>query len=283
METQNQEDIIDAYFRRIGYEGNPSPTLETLQAIHALHPAAIPFENLNPFLRLPVLLDREAIRQKLVDGGRGGYCFEQNLLLMDILRQLGFTVKGLAARVLWNQPEGAVTPRGHMLLHIELDGRVFIADVGFGGLTLTAPLLLETHREQETPHEAFRLIPEKDEFLMQARVRDEWKTLYRFNLQEQLFPDYEVTNWYLSNYPGSHFISGLIAARPFPGGRYALSNNKLALHHLGGGTERRAIQSASELISVLEDIFGLNVSGLPGLDARLNEIIKKESLAIKAG
>jgi len=39
-----------------------------------------------------------------------GYCFEQNLLLSHVLNGLGFKVSGLAARVLWNAPEGA-SPR----------------------------------------------------------------------------------------------------------------------------------------------------------------------------
>jgi N-hydroxyarylamine O-acetyltransferase len=47
---------IDAYFERIAFSGSIAPTLETLQQLHALHPAAIPFENLDPLLGVPVLL-----------------------------------------------------------------------------------------------------------------------------------------------------------------------------------------------------------------------------------
>ena len=32
----------------------------------------------------------DAVVAKLVDGGRGGYCFEQNFLLLEVLRSLGF-------------------------------------------------------------------------------------------------------------------------------------------------------------------------------------------------
>ena len=265
---------LEAYFQRIGYMGERTPTLSTLSTIHALHPQAIPFENLNPLLRLPVLLDRASIQQKLVQDGRGGYCFEHNLLLKHVLEALGFKVKGLAARVLWNVPEGVITPRGHMLLLVKVDERPFIADVGFGGLTLTTPLLLEPDIAQETPHEPFRLIREAETFVLQANIREEWKPLYRFDLQEQFLPDYEVSNWYLSNHPNSHFITGLIGAKTTPDRRYALRNHELAVHHLHGNTERHTLDSVSALRSTLENIFRLNLTEMPEIDTTLQRLIQ---------
>src|SRR5688572_29268766 len=107
---------LAGYLNRIGYSGSHEPSIETLRAVHLHHAQAIPFENLNPFLRIPVVLDTDSLYQKLVLNKRGGYCFEHNLLLSEVLKSIGFNVKGLAARVLWNQPEGVVTARGHMLL-----------------------------------------------------------------------------------------------------------------------------------------------------------------------
>lgn len=71
-------------------------TQETLQTLHALHPRAITFENLNPLLGIPVKLYPELLEQKLIHGGRGGYCFEHNLLFKQVLETVGFSVKGLA-------------------------------------------------------------------------------------------------------------------------------------------------------------------------------------------
>lgn len=155
---------LDAYFQRIGYTGERTPTLDTLRALHVRHTEAIPFENLNPLLKWPVRLDAPSLEQKLVRDGRGGYCFEQNRLLRHVLEALGFSVKGLAARVVWNAPEGAITARTHMLLRVDLNEQPYIVDVGFGGQTLTGPLRLEPDTEQTTPHEPFRLLlaPQKD-------------------------------------------------------------------------------------------------------------------------
>src|SRR5258706_13268600 len=149
---------LDAYFRRIGYSGERTPTLDTLRALQCRHTEAIPFENLNPLLGWPVRLDAASLEQKLVRDGRGGYCFEQNLLFLHVLKALGFSVLGLAARVLWNVPAGVITSRSHMLLRVDIGEEPYIADVGFGGQVLTGPLRLEPDTEQATPHEPFRLL-----------------------------------------------------------------------------------------------------------------------------
>ncbi|HEY0342089.1 MAG TPA: arylamine N-acetyltransferase, partial [Steroidobacteraceae bacterium] len=134
---------VDSYFQRIGYAGSRDPTLETLAALHLHHPQVIPFETLDPLLKRPVPLDTAALENKLLFGGRGGWCFLHNLLLSRVLQAIGFRVTGLAARVTWNAPDDLVRARSHMLLRIDgLEGGPHIADVGFGGLTLTGPLRL---------------------------------------------------------------------------------------------------------------------------------------------
>lgn len=251
---------LDAYLARIGYSGPRDTTLETLRALHRLHPRAIAFENLDPlFGRLPVWLDTAALMDKLVRSRRGGYCFEQNLLFGHMLSSLGFPVSGLAARVLWNQPHDAMTPRSHMLLKVRADGSDYIADVGFGALTLTAPLRLTAGLEQETPHECCRLVEHDGLFRLDARIGDAWKPVYHFDLQEQVRGDYEITSYYLSSHPDSHFRKTLIAARPFDEGRHALLGNRLTTHRLDGSSERRLLGSASELRDVLTSLFLIDV------------------------
>ncbi len=121
-----------------------------------------------------------------------------------------------------------------MLVRVELGGRTHLVDVGFGGLTLTGVLRLEPDIEQPTPHEPFRLLSIDDgNWRMQARVRGEWTTLYRFDLQRQHQVDYEVTSYYLSTNPTSHFVTGLIAARAEQGRRLALRGRDFAIHELG--------------------------------------------------
>jgi len=85
-------------------------------------------------------------------------------------------------------------------------------------------------------------------------------------------PDYEVTNWHLSNHPDSHFVNGLIAARAAPDRRYALRDNELAVHHLNGNTERRVLATVAELRAALEGPFRLTLPDAPELDAAVERL-----------
>jgi N-hydroxyarylamine O-acetyltransferase len=260
---------LDAYLRRIGYSGERAPTLAALAGIQLAHAQSISFENLDPLLGRPVLLDIDALQEKLVAGGRGGYCFEQNTLLAHALTALGFDVTGLAARVVMNQPPGAALPRTHMLLKVDVDGEAYIADVGFGGLTLTGPLRLSEEGVQETPHEPFRLAQDGDVRQLDALIGGTWTPLFRFDATAQIDADYEMMNYYTATHPDSVFRNNLTAARPVPGGRYTLRNNSLALHSRDGETDRRTLKHETEIRSVLADVFELALPDDPGLDAVL--------------
>jgi N-hydroxyarylamine O-acetyltransferase len=258
---------LERYFQRIQYDGEWAPTLATLRAIHLRHPQAIAFENLDPLLKRAISLQSQALEQKLVRDGRGGWCFEQNGLLGEVLRSLGFRVTGLAARVMWNAPADMPRPRTHMLLRIDdLEGGPYIADVGFGGLTLTAPLRLTPEVEQATPHETFKLVEIPGGLVLQAWVRDGWKPLYSFDLQGHTLEDYEVWNWYLENHPGSPFLSSLRVARVASDRRYGLLNNRLSVHHLRGESEQITLGSPAELRTALTDTFQIRLPDDPGLE-----------------
>jgi N-hydroxyarylamine O-acetyltransferase len=268
---------LDAYLARIGYAGPRTATIDTLEAVHALHPAAIPFENLNPLLGWPVLLDLDSLQAKLVAGGRGGWCFEHNILLRHALEALGFSVTSLAARVLWNTaPDSPISPRSHMLLLVDLGGRLYIADVGFGGNVLTAPLRLEPSIAQPTPHEPHRLLPLENGFVLEASLSGEWKPFYRFTMEPQFPADYEVSNWYLCHHPSSFFRQMLIGARATVDGRYALRNNALAIHR-NNKTEKRTLADAAALRSSLENDFGIQLPESPELAAMLERVSQMPS------
>lgn len=260
---------LDAYLHRIGYRGARAPTPSALAAICLAHAQTIAFEALDPLLGRPVSTDIEAVQDKIIHARRGGYCFEQNTLLQHALETLGFAVTGLSARVVLNVPPESALPRTHMLLRIDFDDGPVIADVGFGGLTLTAPLRLVPDVAQETPHGLFRLVGDGGEYRLEARVGDVWTALYRFGLQAQIAADYAMMNYYSATHPSSIFRHNLMAARPFPGGRWALGNGSLTQHRLDGESERRALTSAGEIRAVLEDIFDIRLPDDSGLEPML--------------
>lgn len=263
---------LNAYWRRIGYHGPQTPDIATLRAIATAHVAAIPFENLDPLLGVPVSLELEDVERKLVQQGRGGYCFEQNHLLLEVLRAIGFEVSGLIARVVWMLPEDTIAPQTHMLLRVELEGESWLADVGFGSMALSGALRLEPQLAQPTAHEPFRLLQDDANWRVQAPVHGEWKTLYHFDLQPHPSIDYVVANHYTSTYPGSHFTQGLIAARTLPGRRIGLRNREFVEHPLGAESVRRGLQSAAEIRQVLQDAFGIRLPTHKGLDRKLDAL-----------
>ncbi|SAL44157.1 N-hydroxyarylamine O-acetyltransferase [Caballeronia udeis] len=266
---------LAAYFDRIGYiapdRKSQQATSETLHALHRLHPQAIPFENLDSLLGRTPSLGLASVFAKLVSARRGGYCYEHNLLFRAVLDTLGFETTGLAARVLWNDP-AAMAPRTHMMLLVETPDDTWLADVGFGSMTLSAPLLFDAGREQATPHEPFRLdLIERGDFMLQVKLGDTWRPIYRFDLEPQFPSDYAIANHYVSTYPESIFVNHLVVARVVPGERQTLYD--MTLTQRGKTESRRELANPAELRSVLQDVFGLTLAGNEA-DALLERIAR---------
>ncbi|PTD99939.1 arylamine N-acetyltransferase family protein [Pandoraea apista] len=260
----------ESYFRRIGYTGPREATLDVLRAVHSLHPLAIPFENLDPIRGRPVSVELPAIIAKLLDGGRGGYCFEQNALFANALRHLGFAVTPLIGRVAWGRSFDVEAPLTHMLLRVDLDGEAWLADVGFGSVTLTAPLRLHSNEPQSTMLETFRLetidagegVP-PGEYRLSVRSAQRWLPVYRFSPKPAEWIDYKLGNWYTSSAPDSIFLNQLIACRVLPQGRIALLNTTLTERSAQGElVAETSVASGAQLAQILRERFGLSMDGI---------------------
>ncbi len=255
-----QSSDLDAYLSRIGYTGPREPTLPVLHALTAHHAMAIPFENLDVLLGRPISLEPAALLRKLVHERRGGYCFEQNGLLLDVLTTLGFAVAPLSARVRWQRPRDYLPARTHLFLRVELDGRPWMTDVGIGGMSLTAAVPFDlSGAARPTPHETRRLIREDGRYFHQVRLGEAWQDVSEFTLEEMPPIDRELANWYTSAHPQSHFRNRLVAARAQPDGvRRTLLNREFAIRRGAEILERRELQTPEELLAVLAEQFGLH-------------------------
>jgi len=247
------------YLQRLGFDAPPPPTLETLRQLQFRHTGAFAFENLTTLSGEPVLIDLPSIERKVLHDRRGGYCYELNNLYLALLQALGFNARGISGRVVLGQPEGAWPARTHRLSLVTLDGERYISDVGFGGMVPTAPLWLDSRGEQPTPHESYRIEQHADGYTLRARVGDEWRQMYIFDLQRQEDIDYAVGNWYVSTRPDSSFTRQLMVARTGEGWRRTLNNGSFAIHRIGQESERREVADIQELIALLDDEFGIRV------------------------
>ncbi len=264
---------LDAYLMRLGYSSAPPPTLETLRELQQRHSAEFPFETMSTMLRDPVPIDPAAVQNKLLRQGRGGYCFELNQLFLLLLQALGFEARGLTGRVVMGGPEDAHTARTHMLVLVTLEGVRYIADVGFGGMVPTGPLLLDSESEQATPHEPNRLTLIDGTYTLRALVTGRWRALYVFDLQASAAIDYTVGNWYVSTHPDSPFLGQLIVARTGHRLRKTLNNGSFAIHRLGEASERVQLRNVDAVLAVLRDEFAIQVPSHPGLRAGIEQLI----------
>jgi N-hydroxyarylamine O-acetyltransferase len=162
-----------------------------------------------------------------------------------------------------------------MLLLVAADGARWCADVGFGSQTPTAPLELTADVEQATPHGPFRVRRDGPDWLLEMRAGDDWKALYRFDLQPQHQVDYEVASWYLASHPSSPFLGALIAARAAPGGRHTLLDNVLGWHPIRGAVERRTLAGVDALHEALDTVFGIALERGAEVDAVLERAIRQ--------
>jgi len=248
---------LDDYLDRVGLSVKLGPDLGSLEALHVAHLAAIPFENIDVRLRRPLRLDLDSLQAKLVRRRRGGYCFEHNTLFAAVLRAVGFEVRTLEARV--RGPDASVArPRTHMTLEVRIDGRGYLADVGFGGAGPLVPVPMDG-TPSEQPDAEFAVEPEDDGVLVLRRSHPTTgRDLYAFRPAPVLPIDFEVASHYTSTHPDSTFVNTLTAQRSERERRLILRGRTL-ITRVGRDETVREITD-DELPDLLRDRFGLDVS-----------------------
>jgi N-hydroxyarylamine O-acetyltransferase len=245
---------FDAYAGRIGLTERPD-----IRRLHRAHVASIPFENLDPHAGIPVSLQIEDLQRKLVAQRRGGYCFEQNLLLKAALEALGAEVQPMLARVRLGAPPGAVRPRSHLVLRVQHEGASWLADVGFGIGTPLEPLPFGPVGEHTHAGWRFRVIQDGAELVLQTAEGSGWIDLYGF-VPEPVPPvDLETSNWFTSTHPNSPFVSGLVvSSQSRDGRRLRLSDwEELVLVEKTPDSETVTPLARDAIPQVLQERFGL--------------------------
>lgn len=246
---------IKAYLERISYHGSLAATAETLRDLQVAHLLAVPFENLSIHAGQPIVLEDEALFAKIVDGRRGGFCYEANGLFAALLRALGFKVSMLSAEVA--NGEGGFGPDfDHMTLMVSLDRR-WLVDVGFGD-SFREPLLLDERSEQVQGRRAYRISHDGTYLiLMQRDEGAQWKAQYRFTLQPHVYADYAEMCRYHQTSTQSHFTRARICSRATHEGRISLSEMRFITTSEKGEREEQTLTSEEEYAAILKEHFGI--------------------------
>lgn len=268
---------LAAYRARIGLMGAVAPDPAGLAAVQAAHRRSITFENLDVMLGRRIDIGREAVFAKLVSAGRGGYCFEQNRLLADMLAELGLPSRMLLARPLLGNPPEPL-PRTHCLLLLEIGGAQWIADGGFGAAYCPPLPLVDGAEAMSGDGAAHRLrrigaagsLP--GEWLLERRGPADatdgrtgdadaagWTAQFAFDLAEVPEADLAMGNHWSSTHPSARFVNAHVVSLCLADGFAGMVDQNFSLYRAGLPVERRALGTAGEYSSALTEVFGLEL------------------------
>jgi N-hydroxyarylamine O-acetyltransferase len=255
--------LLPAYLARIGID-SASATLAGVTAMHRAHVAAIPFENLDVVLGATPSLALDDVAAKLLGRRRGGYCFEQNTLFRAVLEELGLPVTLLLARVRLGTE--SIRPRTHALLWVEVEGRPYLMDVGFGGWGLAVPLRLDAGVQRHDGLMTHRLMKTGDLWVLQAGQAEGWTDLYAFTLERHHRVDLEMANHYTATYVDSPFRHHLLAHRVCSDRRVILQDRRMTTLTAAGWQSRELADDPAVMAALADE---LALAPPPGLAEHL--------------
>jgi N-hydroxyarylamine O-acetyltransferase len=244
---------VAAYLSRIGYDGDPTPTLETLRAMHRAHAYTVPFENLDIAAGVRIQVDERVNFEKIVSKRRGGFCLELTGLFARALREIGFQLDVIGARVLFDGRLGQSMSHMTLIVHLDED---WIADVGFGG-RLIEPLRLRETGDQIVDGRRYNVASDGDHWFVTCTEEGNPPGTYVFVMQPRAFDDFHDVCAWLQTSPDSRFTHGNIASLARPDGRVTLGGGRLIVVKDGERTEQPVSDDGAPL--VLKQEFGMSL------------------------
>ncbi len=252
---------INKYLQRINYQGSLTPTITTLKKLHHSHMLSVPFENLSIHWHEPILLNEDALYDKIVRRQRGGFCYELNGLFAALCRNLGFDIVKISAQV--SNGDGSYSPEfDHMALLVTLEDR-WLVDVGFGD-SFREPLLLDSKEGQKQYGRNYKIHSDDDTFTMsQQKSGEEWIAQYRFTLRPYQFADYVPRCHFHQTSPDSHFQQSKVCSLATENGRLTLSDNLLISTTFAGKREESELPNEEIYLQALATQFGITPTPPP--------------------
>lgn len=251
---------VPTYLNRLHFSRPIRPDAETLRELQIAHLMNIPFENLDIRLNRSIQLSEAALWKKIIINQRGGFCYELNGLFAWLLKQIGFDVTYLNARV-FNQTGDVGIEFDHLALLVKAPGEPvrWLVDAGFGD-SFNEPLCFEARGEQVQGLRAYRLEQTSNGYITWQKNYDgSWERQYFFDLTARHFPtEYEAACLYHQTSSRSSFTRSSIISRATPNGRVSLEDGWLILTE-NGRREKRPIANKDEYQLLLKEYFGVEL------------------------
>jgi arylamine N-acetyltransferase len=257
---------LDGYLKRLGVaEREPGP--EALAELHEAHVRTFTFDNIDVLIGRHPGVSLNAVQQKFVLRGRGGYCFEHATIFGAALERLGYQVRRHLGRV--GDPEaGTQQGRTHMVVEVVLEGQRVLCDPGFG-MSLLRPIPMtdgDGAEDDYPPGWRYRLCrTDAGHWALHRRREDGWDVVHTTDELEVKPVDVVIGHHYTSSFPGSHFTTGLILTKHLPGRHVTVTHESLTVRTPGGPTEHRPLREDE----IEEWLATLEVSLTPDEEARL--------------
>lgn len=252
---QAENFILNDYLTRIGFTGKPQVDLPTVTALMRKHLFTIPFENIDVQQHRFVSLKPEDVVNKIVYSNRGGYCYEVNGLFAMALTAIGFNYQFCGARPMFYP---TLRPKTHVVLAVEIEHEKFICDLGFGSFGIRAPISLkQLNQTIEQDYDQFELSKlDQDTYLVKAKVENEWKNQFCFDLYPMQWIDMTLPNYFNSNHPDTIFVQKLLVVKHNPDGRSILLDNQLK-RYVKGRVEVTEINRV-DISAILKSEFAID-------------------------
>lgn len=221
--------------------------------MHRAHFLNVPFENLDISRGIRIEVDEAVNFEKIVTRRRGGFCLELTGTFARALRQIGFSVDVIGARVL---AEGHLShPMSHMTLivHLEED---WIADVGFGG-RIIEPLRLAERGEQVFGMRRYVVENDGDHWFVTCMETGYDTLTYTFVMQPREFEEFHPVCHWLQTSQDSRFTQGDVISLASDTGRITLAKDRLITFD-GQGRQERQVSDAEAAV-IRRERFGIDI------------------------
>ncbi|WP_270223203.1 arylamine N-acetyltransferase family protein [Staphylococcus epidermidis] len=250
-------------YLKIKHSYYSNPSLEALNYYVRRFMITVPFENINVQNKIPISIDIKDLYNKIVIQRRGGFCYELNHLFATYLEHKGFHVTRAAATVY--TPNGGRSPEGsHMSLYVNIEGTLYITDVGFGDLP-TSIIEIGSKTQFNPTYDkngVYRAVWINDnQYALQKLRQNKWMTLYEAHLKSQSIKDFEDKISYNEHHPHSIFVRHLLITQPQSFGRATMTYHSLTLSN--DSTKHKYDITTNNYKYFLKKYFNLNVSIIP--------------------
>ncbi|WP_374446563.1 arylamine N-acetyltransferase [Stella sp.] len=245
---------LDAYLARLGLSPPLDAGIETLTAIHRAHLRTFAWEALDAFMGWPSTVDPQDAFAKMVEGRRGGWCYEMNGLMGAALAALGFRVTRLCGAV-ERQRLGDGATGNHLTLQVDLD-RPYLAEAGLAdAIVEPVPMAVGPIRQRGFD---FALVAPEDGWLRFENHPQGMARSFDFRPGGRDERSIAAAHRWLSGDPASPFTGSLALFRHTGEGYVSLHGDRLRRTTPGRADERQ-LRGADEFAAVLEAVFAVDL------------------------